>query len=205
MLRLRVVSIPQAHTVVRRDNPVSSHARHFSRPSQGPVSSCTTDKKKYTSSFKYLCDIYSEKLIELCPQLSIYPSPQPEIILLDTPSELEKHIGNVRRTVTGVYTDAHARVQGVVSRWIGVEHAVESAYLPFCALCYRSELTFPCARTGKIPSCTRRATHARDPLRRRSNFNRFNNIPQSYPTYASLPTSFVLSLNTQPLPPKDIT
>jgi len=46
--------------------------------------------------------------------------------LLDTPSELEKHIGGVRRKVTAVYTDAHARVQGVVSQWIGVEHAVES-------------------------------------------------------------------------------
>lgn len=29
-----------------------------------------------------------------------------------------------------MYTNAHAQVQGVVSKWIGVEHAVESA-LPF--------------------------------------------------------------------------
>ena len=50
-------------------------------------------------------------------------------MLLDTPSELEKYIGCARREVTGVYTDAHARVQGVVSQWIGIEHAVESTFL----------------------------------------------------------------------------
>ena len=68
-----------------------------------------------------------QTLITTIRQLSIYPSPQPDIILLDTPSELEKYIGCARRKVTATYTDAHARVQGVVSKWIGVEHAVESA------------------------------------------------------------------------------
>ncbi|KAI0754198.1 apolipo protein O-domain-containing protein [Daedaleopsis nitida] len=59
-------------------------------------------------------------------KLPIYPAPEPEVVLADTPSELEKQIGVARRAVTGTYLDAHARVQAVVSRWIGVEQAVES-------------------------------------------------------------------------------
>ncbi|KDQ54622.1 hypothetical protein JAAARDRAFT_209320 [Jaapia argillacea MUCL 33604] len=59
-------------------------------------------------------------------KLLIYPLPEAQILVVDEPSELEKQIGDVRRKVTGAYLDAHASVQGVVSRWIGVEHAVES-------------------------------------------------------------------------------
>ncbi|KAI0628586.1 apolipo protein O-domain-containing protein [Trametes polyzona] len=59
-------------------------------------------------------------------KLPIYPTPDPEIILVETPSELEKQIGVARRAVTATYLDAHARVQNVISRWIGVEQAVES-------------------------------------------------------------------------------
>ena len=50
-------------------------------------------------------------------------------MLEEVPSELERQLGVARRTVTGVYSDAQARVQGVVSRWIGVEQAVESESL----------------------------------------------------------------------------
>ena len=46
---------------------------------------------------------------------------------METPSELEKQIGVARRALTDTYLDAHSRVQAVVSRWIGVEQAVESA------------------------------------------------------------------------------
>ncbi|TFK50628.1 hypothetical protein OE88DRAFT_276972 [Heliocybe sulcata] len=59
-------------------------------------------------------------------KLPIYPQPEPAVVVFDEPSELERQIGSVRTTVTGAYKDAHAKVQGVVSRWIGVEHAVES-------------------------------------------------------------------------------
>ncbi|EPQ55566.1 hypothetical protein GLOTRDRAFT_138456 [Gloeophyllum trabeum ATCC 11539] len=59
-------------------------------------------------------------------KLPIYPQPEPPIIVLDEPSELERQIGSVRRQVVGAYSNAHAKVQGAVSRWIGVEHAVES-------------------------------------------------------------------------------
>lgn len=76
------------------------------------------------------------KTEEFTKQPSIYPSPEPDILLLDTPSDLEKHIGTARRYVTDVYTDAHAQVQGVVSKWIGVEHAVESAFLSSCHLLF---------------------------------------------------------------------
>ncbi|KAF8884523.1 apolipo protein O-domain-containing protein [Infundibulicybe gibba] len=58
-------------------------------------------------------------------KLSIYPSPTPDIVLLETPSPLEQQIGVARRRVMQAYGDAHTQVQGVVSRWIGVEHAVE--------------------------------------------------------------------------------
>ncbi|KAJ7264832.1 apolipo protein O-domain-containing protein [Mycena rebaudengoi] len=59
-------------------------------------------------------------------KLSIYPSPPQELLLVDTPSALEQHIGVARRHATASYLSAHAHVQGIVSRWIGVEHAVEN-------------------------------------------------------------------------------
>jgi len=58
-------------------------------------------------------------------KLSIYPEPDPEIVLQETPSELERQIGVARRAVTDVYLKAHREVQGVVSKWIGIEQAVE--------------------------------------------------------------------------------
>ncbi|TCD61112.1 hypothetical protein EIP91_009030 [Steccherinum ochraceum] len=58
-------------------------------------------------------------------KLPIYPRPDPEILLQETPSELERQIGVARRAVTSTYLDGHARVQEMVSRWIGVEKAVE--------------------------------------------------------------------------------
>jgi organizing structure protein 2 len=62
-------------------------------------------------------------------QLSIYDPPERETVLVDTPSKLEQNIGVARRMVTGTYRDAYAQVQGVVSKWIGVERAVESTSL----------------------------------------------------------------------------
>ncbi|KAJ7020668.1 apolipo protein O-domain-containing protein [Mycena alexandri] len=56
---------------------------------------------------------------------SIYAAPPTDILLLDTPSALEAHIGTVRRVTTGKYREAHAHVQSLVSRWIGVENRVE--------------------------------------------------------------------------------
>jgi len=58
-------------------------------------------------------------------KLGIYPEPNPEIVLQETPSELERQISVARRAVTDVYLKAHQEVQGVVSKWIGVEQAVE--------------------------------------------------------------------------------
>ena len=46
---------------------------------------------------------------------------------MDSPSVLETQIGAVRRAATGVARDVHRRVHGVVSEWIGIEHAVERA------------------------------------------------------------------------------
>ncbi|KAJ6475960.1 apolipo protein O-domain-containing protein [Mycena vitilis] len=58
-------------------------------------------------------------------KLSLYESKPTELFLMDTPSELETHLGTVRRTATGQYRQAHDQVQGLVSRWIGVEQKVE--------------------------------------------------------------------------------
>jgi organizing structure protein 2 len=66
------------------------------------------------------------------PQLSIYPEPEREIVVLDCPSVLETQIGVARKALTGVARDVHARVHGVVSQWIGIEHAVERT-LFFCS------------------------------------------------------------------------
>lgn len=63
-------------------------------------------------------------------QLSIYPEPEREIIVVDSPSVLETQIGVARKAATGVVRDVHRRVHGVVSEWIGIEHAVERACLP---------------------------------------------------------------------------
>ncbi|KAF7371252.1 MICOS complex subunit [Mycena sanguinolenta] len=59
-------------------------------------------------------------------KLSIYAPPQTDILLEETPSALEEHIGTARRALTGTYRDAHSQVQGVVSQWIGVEYRVEN-------------------------------------------------------------------------------
>ena len=62
-------------------------------------------------------------------QLSIYPNPTPEIVLVESPSELENRIAVVRRKVCQTYTEAHAHVHGWISTWVGVEHAVERSSL----------------------------------------------------------------------------
>ncbi|KAJ7676743.1 apolipo protein O-domain-containing protein [Mycena polygramma] len=58
-------------------------------------------------------------------KLSLYAPPPTELFLQDTPSELEAHLGTLRRTATGQLRQAHDQVQGLVSRWIGVESRVE--------------------------------------------------------------------------------
>lgn len=50
-------------------------------------------------------------------------------MLEEVPSDLERQIGVARRAVTATYLDTQARVQGVVSRWIGIEQAVERELL----------------------------------------------------------------------------
>ena len=62
-------------------------------------------------------------------QLSIYPSPTPDIVLVESPSELENRISVVRRKVCQTYSEAHAQVQGWISTWVGIEHAVECSSL----------------------------------------------------------------------------
>ncbi|KAG8928324.1 hypothetical protein FRC02_007079 [Tulasnella sp. 418] len=58
-------------------------------------------------------------------KLSIYPKPDPEVILVETHSELEKNIGIAREYVTERYKQGQSAIQSGVEKWIGVEHAVE--------------------------------------------------------------------------------
>ena len=79
-------------------------------------------------------DVLKGAVFTFSPQLPIYPVPEPEVVLVETPSELEKQISVARRAVTATYDDAHSRIQAVVPRWIGVEQAVErTSSLPFFA------------------------------------------------------------------------
>ncbi|CAK5280017.1 unnamed protein product [Mycena citricolor] len=59
-------------------------------------------------------------------KLSIYPAAEEEILLLNTPSDLELKIGETRRAVAGTLREAHSSVQGLVSQWIGIEGQVEA-------------------------------------------------------------------------------
>lgn len=65
------------------------------------------------------------KIFKLNIQLSVYSEPEPQLVLIDTPTELERQIGHARETVTAAFRDSYAYVQGWVSKWIGIEHAVE--------------------------------------------------------------------------------
>ena len=49
---------------------------------------------------------------------------------METPSELEKQIGVARRATQETLSDVQAQLQGVITKWIGVEHAVER--MSFC-------------------------------------------------------------------------
>jgi len=64
-------------------------------------------------------------LHESSNKLPIYPSPTTDILLVDSPSELEKRIAIVRRTASQTYAEAHAHIRGWVTSWVGVEHAIE--------------------------------------------------------------------------------
>ncbi|KAG8772264.1 hypothetical protein FRC15_002869 [Serendipita sp. 397] len=59
-------------------------------------------------------------------RLPIYPteSPKPEIV--EVPTQLESSIRKTREITTDAYNTGRSRVQTVVDRWIGTEHAVES-------------------------------------------------------------------------------
>ncbi|EJD05217.1 uncharacterized protein FOMMEDRAFT_105442 [Fomitiporia mediterranea MF3/22] len=63
----------------------------------------------------------------------IYPVPEPQLVLIDTPSELERQIRLGRERLTARYADSYAYVQGWVDRWIGVEQAVEQRIKSFKA------------------------------------------------------------------------
>lgn len=58
-------------------------------------------------------------------KLPIYPISTDDIVLVESPSELENRIAIVRRKVSQTYCEAHAYAQGWVTSWINIEHAIE--------------------------------------------------------------------------------
>ena len=64
-------------------------------------------------------------------KLPIYPQPEDQLVLVNSPTELERQIGQVRVKVTDTYKDSYAYVQSWVDRWIATEHAIERASLAF--------------------------------------------------------------------------
>ena len=72
----------------------------------------------------------SFKWLLIHSQLSIYPSPDPEVHLEEVHTDLERQIGNVREQATEAYVRSGAVLQSAVSRWINIEESVESACRP---------------------------------------------------------------------------
>lgn len=87
-------------------------------------------------------------------QLSIYPAPEAELVLIEEPTQLEQQIGSVRRTLTSSYQESYGYVQGWVSKWIGVEHAIESAHLSIQGSLFQS---------ADLPSLNDRTCEVADP------------------------------------------
>jgi MICOS complex subunit MIC26 len=59
------------------------------------------------------------------PQLSIYPNPQPEIVLIETPHPLSQQIRVAREHTTDALSGVREQVQTVVDKWVGFERRVE--------------------------------------------------------------------------------
>ncbi|KAG8812036.1 hypothetical protein FRC17_002222 [Serendipita sp. 399] len=79
----------------------------------------TTEKKKAGAPLAVERELPKERL-------PIYPtdSPKPEVV--EVPTQLESNIRKTREIVAEAYGAGRSRVQTVVDRWIGVEHAVET-------------------------------------------------------------------------------
>ncbi|KAF8317895.1 hypothetical protein DL93DRAFT_2095465 [Clavulina sp. PMI_390] len=58
-------------------------------------------------------------------RLSIYPEPEPEVVLEEVHTELERTIGTARTHATMAYDNSRSQVHSLVDKWIGVEAKVE--------------------------------------------------------------------------------
>jgi len=58
-------------------------------------------------------------------KLSIYPNPQPEIVLIEAPHPLAAHIKVAREHTTDALSGVRAQVESVVDKWVGFERRVE--------------------------------------------------------------------------------
>ena len=132
-------------------------------------------------------------------QLPIYPIQEPEIVLQETPSELERQIGVVRRSVTATYLDAYARVQELVSRWIGVEQSVERvSRIPSASMLYLITRN----RQSEVSCCTRRAAYPGSLIYRCRSTDRLSSCswprpPDPSPPPSNPPCRFILPLPSQ--------
>ena len=117
-----------------------------------------------------------------------------ELVLVDTPSELELRIRQAREAVTAKYADSYAYIQSWVDKWIGVEHAVERASFSFANYCYFLIYFVLCIlRTNKEFQVSGRTAHTRGPLCRCSDPLGFHLSPLTGPLHS-------VYTSTHPLP-----
>ncbi len=61
-------------------------------------------------------------------QLSIYSEPAPPVTLVEYHTELERQVGQVRRSISSATSDTTHALRGVVNHWIHAERSVECEY-----------------------------------------------------------------------------
>lgn len=59
-------------------------------------------------------------------KLSVYPESDKPLVVVETETELERQIGNIRHAVQGYTRDALQTVRSGVDRVVQTEHKVES-------------------------------------------------------------------------------
>jgi len=123
------------------------------------------------------------------------PGPDQEIVLEETPSELERQIGVARRAVADVYLKGHREVQGFVSKWIGAEQAVERASLLPCLSCVVNSYKFATSRPSEKHHRPGRTSHTWFTLRRRFGPHWVDPRAKQVNIYAIRPSSWSQAAN----------
>lgn len=81
-----------------------------------------------TSAISELPDLTLPSPLQSPSQLSIYPSANPAVVLVENPSPIEPHVKVVRETVSDILGDAKAQVDIGVDHWVRFERRVEREF-----------------------------------------------------------------------------